>query len=549
MKKINFKKNFILTFVMILVFSSIPCPVGDVGSRRIEASTISGEAAVSNSENSVQKVKIELSSDSEYNLNPTYSGKAVENPTKDDFVISTVSSNSVDISDEVNLVYTWLDANDESVNNPAEAGNYTLKVELAENAKYQLAEGYELKVVIAEKEIEAEIKGTTTKVYDGGTEVRKTDTLDVGLIGVIEADADKVNVSADYKYVTSKTGKNLGIEAKISLYGESAKNYKLKSDTITKACGEITKADVVIDEVTMQKLQKLEVSCAAKLSMVTLPAGWSWENPGTILKCSDSPSKQVLVYTGDENHNSVKKTVTVTVKCAEKKIGAKSAKKNSAGNIAYFECSGCGRKYDAQGKELSDAEIVVPYFKKTIKVTVGKKQTIKRSDYMLNGTKAFESISVASKYKSFVSVNKKTGKITVKAIKAKNYKKLPQNGVVNVTVKYAGGRQQTIKVVLQIPAPKFKVTKKGTFYKGKECYFYTVDYNAPNATKVKVEVQKGGITDSARKSFNQLFKQHFIKNKGGGTVAVLKSSVTGKVKFKITVWYGKNTVKYITTVK
>ena len=136
-------------------------------------------------------------------------------------------------------------------------------------------------------------------------------------------------------------------------------------------------------------------------------------------------------------------------------------------------------------------------------------------------------LSNASKYKSYFTVDSKKGTVkTTVTSKTKIKKTVPVKLVLD-------GRSYTINVRINIPAPKVTIRKKDLG----NSYRYTFKYNIKGATKVKVRCKEINA--------NALFDKYLSKSKSNkdSYVTCAKSKLSkykNKLTFTVTAYYGKN---------
>ena len=141
----------------------------------------------------------------------------------------------------------------------------------------------------------------------------------------------------------------------------------------------------------------------------------------------------------------------------------------------------------------------------------------------------------ASKYKKYFTVSS-NGTITTKInSKVKIKKSIPVKVNLN-------GRNYTVNVKIVIPEPDIKIIKKN--YKGD--YEFAFKYDIKGATKINIRI----LEFKNDKLLNSDFDKYLSKPKSNSESYVLlkKSFVDkySKLRFKITVYYGKNGKKTFT---
>ncbi|MCD8347174.1 MAG: YDG domain-containing protein [Lachnospiraceae bacterium] len=162
----------------------------------------------------------------------TYNGK-------EQTAVVTTSATTVDDS-KVTFTYSTSEGGTYSDTVPAltAAGEYTVYYQAAA-ANYTTVSGY-FTVTIAQKTVTASINGTTTKTYDGTTDVTAEQNLSIELKGV--ETGDTVTASATgYSYASKDvSSENIITVAGISLDGADADNYTLNGVTTATVAGSIT---------------------------------------------------------------------------------------------------------------------------------------------------------------------------------------------------------------------------------------------------------------------------------------------------------------------
>ena len=216
-------------------------------------------------------------------------------------------------------------------------------------------------------------------------------------------------------------------------------------------------------------------------------------------------------------------------------VPAKKATSKKAGSKEYYDCTACGKYFSDEGKtEIKKNSWIIPYVKKTVTVELGKKLKLSQ---IMNGISAFEkmTLSNASKYKKYFTVNGKNGTITTK----KYYKKKIKNTIpVKIS---AAGKVYTVKVKIVIPAPKVTISRAKLIIGGKDAYQYKLKYDIKNATKIKVRVLPGCVSDSTRKAMNNYFDSKTAQSKGVVWFRVMKTTLNkSKIKFQVVAYYGDN---------
>lgn len=201
---------------------------------------------------------------------------------------------------------------------------------------------------------------------------------------------------------------------------------------------------------------------------------------------------------------------------------------NSKTGVYTYTCGhGCGYKQ----------KVSLP--KKSISVTLGKTATIPSNSSLYK-----MQLVDKSKYKNYLTFNSKTGKISTKA-NSKYYKNL-KSAKIKVTLNGETTPTYYITVHPKIPAPKVAsnfITKTAT---GNN-YKYKFNYNFKNATKVKVRI----VEQNNNKKLNSVLDKYVNspKSKASSYILITKKGVKkygkdGKLTFKVTVYYGKESVTF-----
>lgn len=102
---------------------------------------------------------------------------------------------------------------------------------------------------ITPRSVMASLSGSTTKTYDGTTDVTDTKNLELTLDDVVQGEAVSAEAES-YSYASSDVGTGIEITANnVSLAGDEAllTNYTLSSTTVSATIGEITQAQGEID--------------------------------------------------------------------------------------------------------------------------------------------------------------------------------------------------------------------------------------------------------------------------------------------------------------
>jgi RecG-like helicase len=194
-------------------------------------------------------------------------------------------------------------------------------------------------------------------------------------------------------------------------------------------------------------------------------------------------------------------------------------------------CKVCGDKAAKQ---------YIPKTKVKAKLKAGKGATVALISQV--GDAKF---SVPSKYKSYVTINKKTGRLTIK----KSYltkmarKNLSTKIPVSITV---NGKTYKETVNVELPTPKVTVSVEKI--SGTTSYRYRFKYNVKNASKIKVRVKGMSQLDAE-------CDQYLSSTKSNADSSYLNfksetiNKMGGKITFEITAYYGKYKSKKITISK
>lgn len=182
----------------------------------------------------------------------------------------------------------------------------------------------------------------------------------------------------------------------------------------------------------------------------------------------------------------------------------------------------------------------LPLPKKVVTVELGKMAKIIRDASACK----IKPLSNASKYKKYLTLDTKKGKIkTKKYYKVKLKKSIPVNVVVD-------GETYKVNVKIKIPAPKVKIIKKKIVTGGGEkAYRYTFKYDIKGADKIKVRMKRGGS-----KQINAHLDK-FIKTPKSNKNSLIQFSnktlkkLKNKVTFQIVAHYGKNKSETLTITK
>lgn len=256
------------------------------------------------------------------------------------------------------------------------------------------------------------------------------------------------------------------------------------------------------------------------------------------------------------------------------KTAAKAATCTAAGNSEYYTCKECGKYYaDANGnKEIKKDSWVIKakghqIREKEIKPTASKEGSLVRSceacgyvqeQYTLPRTalkmtmgKSKKIISkaegctfaVPKSAKKYLAVAK-TGKITA-AKKPELYKDVKK--IVPVKVK-VGGKDYTVKVKLEIPAPNIRIKKFPITIGGRSGFHYAFYYDLAGATKIRVRVKGMAFSNSELDQYVSKAKSDNQSYINYSSEAVKKQH--NKVTFQIVAYYGKRISKTkIITIK
>lgn len=249
------------------------------------------------------------------------------------------------------------------------------------------------------------------------------------------------------------------------------------------------------------------------------------------------------------------------------KTAAKAVTCTAAGNSEYYTCKECGKYYaDANGKKEIKKDSWVIKAKghqireKEIKPTASKEGSLVRSceacgyvqeQYTLPRTalklimgKSKKIISkaegctfaVPKSAKKYLAVAK-TGKITA-AKKPELYKGVKK--IVPVKVK-VGGKDYTVKVKLEIPAPNIKIIKDPVVIGGRRGYRYTFQYDLAGATKIRVRIK--GMASANGELDRYISKAKSDKLSYVNLTSEQVNNLKNKVTFQITAYYGKRVSK------
>lgn len=152
-----------------------------------------------------------------------------------------------EIPEEANVkwTYRWYKdsvADNNVVNIPSDAGTYILRVEAADGLNYT-ATG-EFQVTITQRTVTPVLEGTTTKVYDGTTEVKG---VEVRLDNVVPGDSNGVGVKAAsiaYNDANARLANRI-VASDLELTGNKAGNYIL-GNTQASVEARISKAQLLV---------------------------------------------------------------------------------------------------------------------------------------------------------------------------------------------------------------------------------------------------------------------------------------------------------------
>jgi len=136
------------------------------------------------------------------------------------------------------------DGNIYSQNLPAEtdAGEYTVWYYVRGDDNHTDSAKKSVSVTIARKELTPTVTGSMSKSYDGTNAVPERHSLNIVLNGVISGDT--VTASADFAFAGVNAGTKTIKATNITLSGEDAKNYTLKSTSASADVGEIVVLDL-----------------------------------------------------------------------------------------------------------------------------------------------------------------------------------------------------------------------------------------------------------------------------------------------------------------
>ena len=215
------------------------------------------------------------------------------------------------------------------------------------------------------------------------------------------------------------------------------------------------------------------------------------------------PGKQVKAE--EEEHTIIRKETPATAE--------------QEGKIEY-SCDVC-KDYVEQTFVLPKTEIFV-YMGKTANVI---------SDV----SKCSITLANAEKYKSYFTLDTKTGKIKT-SVKKLSKVKIKKTIPVKVTV---DGKTYNVNVKLKIAAPKILIKKQSIG----DSYRYSFKYNIKDATKIKVRTKNIKA--------NKQVLDRYLKNPKSNAESYVEfpKEKVKKVKFTINAYYGKNVSETRTITK
>ena len=249
------------------------------------------------------------------------------------------------------------------------------------------------------------------------------------------------------------------------------------------------------------------------------------------------------------------------------KTAAKAATCTAVGNSEYYTCKECGKYFaDTNGKnEIKKDSWVIKakghqIREKETKSTASKegslvcscaacgyvqeKLTLPRTALKLTMGSSKRMISnpngctfaVPKSAKKYLAVAK-TGKITA-AKKPELYKNVKKMVPVKVKV---GGRNYTVKVKLEIPAPNIKISKTQITIEGRRGYRYAFHYNLAGATKIRVRIK--GMAFANRELDRYVSKAKSDRQSFINISSEMVGKLGNRVTFQIIAYYGKRVSK------